>query len=96
MNTQRELELKAIHSIYNKLYANSTPSVNFKTLVITAEVDEHGKKFIRNKAYKITRTKYDDIINTELDRGGFSNLSKMIIKQTIDEGCCPKIIETCK
>jgi hypothetical protein len=76
MNTQRELEINAIKSICKKIYINGRVSTNFKPLDNI------------NTVYRISKSKYNSIIETELDRGGFSNLSKLIIKQTIDERLC--------
>jgi hypothetical protein len=95
MNTQRELEIRAIHIIYTKLYKNAYPSTDYERLVENAIVKD-GKKLIKSKAYTISEAKFNKIVDQELDWGNFSNLSKHIIKQTIIEGCCPKIEETCK
>ena len=95
MNTQRELEIRAINIIYTKLYKNANPSTNYKRLVKNAIVKD-GKRLIKSKAYTISKDKFNKIVDQELNWGNFSNLSKQIIKQTIIEGCCPKIEETCK
>jgi len=95
MNTQRELEIRAIHIIYTKLYKNAYPSADYERLVQNAIVKD-GKKLIKSKAYTISEAKFNKIVDQELDWGNFSNLSRTIIKQTIIEGCCPKIEETCK
>lgn len=95
MNTQRELEIRAIHIIYTKLYKNAYPSADYERLVQNAIVKD-GKKLIKSKAYTISKAKFNKIVDQELDWGNFSNLSRTIIKQTIIEGCCPKIEETCK
>lgn len=95
MNTQRELEIRAIQIIYTKLYKNAHPSTDYQSLVKNAVVKD-GKKLIKSKAYTISEAKFNKIVDQELDWGNFSNLSKQIIKQTIIEGCCPKIEETCK
>lgn len=96
MNTQRELELRAIKTIYIKLYKSAYPSTDYETLVKNATINKDGKKVIKSKAYTITEDKFNNIVDRELDWGNFSNLSKQIIKQTVIEGCCPKILETCK
>lgn len=93
---QRKLEVRAIQIIYTKLYKNAYPSTDFDMLVRNAIVNKEGKKVIKSKAYTITEEKFNKIVDQELDWGNFSNLSKQIIKQTIIEGCCPKIEETCK
>lgn len=93
---QRALEVRAIHIIYIKLYKNAHPSTDYDMLVKNAILNKDGKKVIKSGAYTITREKFNKIVDQELDWGNFSNLSKQIIKQTIIEGCCPKILETCK
>jgi hypothetical protein len=95
MDRQRELEVRAIKVIYTKLYKNAYPSTDYDILVKSAIVKD-GKRLIRSKAYTISEAKFNKIVDQELDWGNFSNLSKQIIKQTIIEGCCPKILETCK
>jgi hypothetical protein len=65
-------------------------------MLVKSAVVKDGKKIIRSKAYTISKDKFNKIVDQELDWGNFSNLSKQIIKQTIIEGCCPKIEETCK
>lgn len=93
---QRELEVRAIQIIYTKLYKNAYPSTDYEMLVRNATINKEGKKVIKSGAYTITEDKFNKIVDQELDWGNFSNLSKQIIKQTIIEGCCPKILETCK
>jgi hypothetical protein len=95
MDRQRELEVRAIKIIYTKLYKNAYPATDYEMLVRNAVVKD-GKRLIRSKAYTISKDKFNKIVDQELDWGNFSNLSKQIIKQTIIEGCCPKIEETCK
>jgi len=95
MDRQRELEVRAIKIIYTKLYKNAYPATDYEMLVKNAVVKD-GKRLIRSKAYTISKDKFNKIVDQELDWGNFSNLSKQIIKQTIIEGCCPKIEETCK
>ena len=93
---QRKLEVRAIQIIYTKLYKNAYPSTDYDMLVKNAIINKDGKKVIKNGAYTISKEKFNKIVDQELDWGNFSNLSKQIIKQTIIEGCCPKIEETCK
>lgn len=95
MTTQRELEIRAIKIIYTKLYKNAYPSTDYDMLVKNAIVKD-GKKLIKSGAYTISKAKFNKIVDQELDWSNLSNLSKQIIKQTVIEGCCPKIEETCK
>jgi hypothetical protein len=95
MTTQIELEIRAIKIIYTKLYKNAYPSTDYDMLVKNAVVKD-GKKLIKSRAYTISEAKFNKIVDQELNCSNLSNLSKQIIKQTIIEGCCPKIEETCK
>lgn len=95
MNTQRELEIRAIQIIYTKLYKNAFPSTDYNLLVKNAIIKD-GKRLIKRGDYQISKEKFNKIVEQELDWGNFSNLSRTIIKQTVLEGCCPKIVETCK
>lgn len=81
---------KILMDIYQDLYQNATPTVDFKELVDNAEINEMGQKVIPFDDYEIDDDKMIKIIEKHLDKNGVPNYQYEAFKNTILLGCSPK------
>ena len=58
----------AIMDCYIELYKNSKPPADFKELMDNAPINEHGQKEIDFMSYEIEEERYDEIVNSIMNK----------------------------
>lgn len=81
----------AIMDCYIELYKNSKPQADFRELMDNAPLNEHGQRVVDFMSYEIEEEKYDEIVNSIMNKHKFKGYYKQMFKTTILLGCSPKI-----
>lgn len=80
--------IQKVMDIYTEMYAKSEPSVNFQSLIDSAEINERGQKVIPFNDYILDAKIGDEIIRKHCR--WLREYDKKAIKFEVYLGCSPK------
>lgn len=81
---------KILHEIYRRVYAVSTPSVDWDFLLENAAINKNGQKEIPFMNYECEEEVMDKILETVLKEYKVPKYRKQLFKNSFYLGCSPK------
>jgi len=79
----------AAMNCYRELYKEATPSADFDELVANAPVNEQGQKVVDYNAYRLSREKYEEIVEAHIKKNKLKAYEAKGFRIEMYLGCGP-------
>jgi hypothetical protein len=89
MRSREKKLFDAAMNCYRELYKEATPSADFDELVANAPVNEQGQKVVDYNAYRLSREKYEEIVEAHIKKNKFKAYEAKGFRIEMYLGCGP-------